>query len=238
MNNKTQNSSILTLDDYFEAVKQNQTASINNKKPEYELLNRLDKCFITILEGWTNPKDLISPLFFCRCHSAFRVACGNALAGQASDMCPQIRICLEYAGYALHLYKNPNLVDVWVDRHENPKSMKLVKKEFQISSIKATIRGFDRHGEKVFDKLYNDAIDFGGHPNERSVTSNLIISNHDQGKAFEQIYLHGDGISLDYGFKSLAQTGVCVLEIFQNIFKARFELLGVRSELLDLRKGL
>jgi hypothetical protein len=43
---------------------------------------------------------------------------------------------------------------------------------------------------------------------------------------------------MQYGLKTTAQAGICVLQIFQDVFKARFELLGVRAEVLQLRKGL
>ena len=65
-----------------------------------------------------------------------------------------------------------------------------------------------------------------------------MISEHDEGKKIQSIYLHSDGLALTHGLKTTAQIGVCSLEIFQDAFKARFELLGVRVELLELRKGL
>ena len=52
------------------------------------------------------------------------------------------------------------------------------------------------------------------------------------------LYLHGDSPILDNALLSLAQFRVCTLLIFQEIFRERFELLGVSSELLELRKGL
>ena len=75
-------------------------------------------------------------------------------------------------------------------------------------------------------------------PNEQSVTGSLVINEQNDRKEFLQIYLHGDGLMLDHALKTTAQSGVAALEILQEVFAARFELLGVRAELLELRKGL
>jgi uncharacterized protein (DUF433 family) len=45
--------------------------------------------------------------------------------------------------------------------------------------------------------LYQQAIDMGGHPNERAITGNMDIVEADGRKEFRQIYLHRDGIQLD-----------------------------------------
>jgi hypothetical protein len=96
----------------------------------------------------------------------------------------------------------------------------------------------NRHAAKVFDSLYQRSIDFGGHPNERSVTGNMRLVKLEGRTEFQQVYLHDDSLMLDHGLKTTAQAGVCALEILQEVFTARFELLGVRVKLLDLRRGL
>ena len=52
------------------------------------------------------------------------------------------------------------------------------------------------------------------------------------------MFLHGDGVNLDSGLVDTARVGVCALEAMQNLFGPRYELLGVRSAILDLRRGL
>ncbi len=123
-------------------------------------------------------------------------------------------------------------------RHDDEAAMKAVKREFTVSNIRVTIGKANQHAAKVFDELYQRTIDFGAHPNERSITGSLAIIEQNDRKEFQQMYLHGDGLTLDHALKTTAQTGLCALEIFQEVFAARFELLGVRTELLELRKGL
>lgn len=227
-----------SLTEFLETAHQNRWATFANKKDWFQRLVRLDACFMQIVKNWLNPSSIIAPLFFFRCHAAYRAACEHALAGQVADLFPQIRSCLEYAGYALHIHKNADLGEKWLKRHDDESTMKAVKSEFTVSNIRTTIGKANQQAAKVFEELYQRAIDFGAHPNERSVTSNLAIKEQEGRKELQQIYLHGDSLALDHGLKTTAQTGVCALEILREVFPERFELLGIQAELLALRKGL
>jgi hypothetical protein len=227
-----------SLTKFLDAASRNRYATFVNKKDWFRRLAEVDDCFMRVAKDWLNPRDMLAPHLFLRSHAAYRAACEHALAGQVADTFPQIRASIEYAGYALYIYKNPEFGEMWLKRHGDATTMNAVKDTFQIRKIRLTIEKANQHAAKVFNELYQRAIDFGAHPNERSVTGNLRITDLDGRKLFEQIYLHGDGAPLIHALKTTAQTGVCALEIFQEIFGPRFELLGVRAELLELRKGL
>jgi hypothetical protein len=226
------------LSAFLETAYQNRYATFVNKKDWFRRLARIDGAFLRITKDWLNPTNLISPLLFFRCHAAYRAACEHALAGQIAESFLQNRACLEYAGYSLHIHKNAGFDELWLRRHDDDASLKAMKAEFLIAKISASIANVNRHTAKVFDDLYQRAIDYGAHPNERSMTGSLAIVEREGGRELQQIYLHGEGLLLDHALKTVAQTGVCGLEILQEAFAARFELLGVRAELLELRKGL
>lgn len=227
-----------SLTEFMETAYRNRFATFDNKKDWSRRLIALDGCFMRVAKDWLNPPNLLIPFFFLRCHSAYRAACEHAMSGQVTDAYPQIRACLEYSGYALHIHKNAGLAETWLRRHDDDATKKKVKNEFTIAKVRATIESADRHAAKVFSDLYERAIDFGGHPNERAITSSMRVIDQGDQKTYESIYLHGDGIALDHAIKTTAQTGVCALEILQAAFPERFEILGVRADLLELRKGL
>jgi hypothetical protein len=228
-----------SLTEFMERAYHGRFATFVNKKDWFRRLAGLDDCFVRVAKkDWLNPRDMLTPLFFLRSHAAYRAACEHAMAGQVTEAFPQIRVCIEYAGYALHIDKTPGLDEIWLRRHDDETARNTAKGAFQIGKIRPTIEKANRHAAKVFDELYERAIDFGAHPNERSITGNLRITDLDDRTSYEQIYLHDDGPPLIHALKSTAQAGVCALEIFQEIFGPRFELLGVRAEVLELRKGL
>lgn len=193
---------------------------------------------MVIAKDWINPIKIIEVLLFHRSHAAFRSACEHAVAGQTADVYPLIRACIEYAGYALHMSENKGLDELWLKRHDNGATIKAVKTHFTIANIRTTIGQKNRHIGKVFKELYNRTIDFGGHPNERAITGNMDIIDQDGGTKTTSLYMQKDSIFLDQALKTCAQSGIASLEILQEVFPERFELLGVRQDILILRRGL
>jgi hypothetical protein len=177
-------------------------------------------------------------MLFLRSHSAFRAACEHATAGQIADAFPALRACLEYAAYALHIVKHPGLEEVWLRRHDNDTAKDRTRSEFVLAKLRDSIGCCNQKAAKIFQDLYQRTIDFGGHPNERSVTGNLRIIEKEDRKEFQQAYLHGDGVALGHTLKTTAQVGLCALEILREIYSPRFDLLGVSERMLKLRKGL
>ncbi len=227
-----------SLTEFIETAHRNRFATFANKKDWSQRLVNIDGCFMQAAKEWLNPRNLLTPLLFLRCHSAYRAACEHAMAGQVTDTFPLIRTCLEYAAYALHIHKNPGLDEMWLRRHDDEVAKKAVRNEFKISNVRAAIRKANRHTAKVFRELYERAIDYGGHPNERAITASLKMIDLGDRKSYDSIYFHGDSLPLEHALKTTAQTGVCALEILRETFPERFELLGVRADLLELRKGL
>lgn len=223
---------------FFEAAYRNRFATFANKRNWFERLAALDACFVGLANEWLNPQNPLTPMLFIRCHSAYRATCEHAFAGQVPDTFPQLRACLEYAGYALHIHKNPELGETWLKRNDDKIAKKAVINEFKPWRIRATIKRANRHAALVFDELYERAIDFGAHPNAAAVLGSLEITKFDDRKSYDSSYLHGDGLALDHVLKTTAQAGVCALEIFKEVFPERFELLGISAKLLELRKGV
>lgn len=227
-----------TLSEFLELAHRNRFATFANKNAIFERLQRIDASFMRVAKDWLNPSDITTPHLFLRSHAAFRAACEHAMAGQVAEVFPLLRSCLEFAGYALHIHLNPGFDELWLRRHDDEAAMKAVKNEFTIFNVRNSIEGANRHAANVFNELYQRTIDFGGHPNERAITGNMRMLKQPGRTEFQQVYLHDDSLMLDHGLRTTAQTGVCALEILQDVFKARFEILGVRAELLELRKGL
>jgi hypothetical protein len=226
------------LSAYLHGAHRNRVATFVQKRAAYDRLAQIDKCFVTVAKDWLNPPDVLSPTLFLRAHAAYRAACDNALAGQAGELYGQLRAVLERAGYGLLIGKKPALGQVWLDRHKDDAGMKASKREFGLGTILDCLKPLDGAGAKRFEDFYQVTIDFGGHPNERAVTGNLQIRETEHRKEFLQVYMHADGVALDHGLKATAQVGVCALETMQNLYGPRYELLGVRAAILDLRRGL
>jgi hypothetical protein len=110
-----------------------------------------------------------------------------------------------------------------------------VRNEFSAASIEKTVTEAEAKLGQIYKELYQRTTDFGGHPNERGVSSNMKLEESANKKEFLQIYLHAELYILGY-FEEVARAGFCCLHIFQHIFKERFSILGLKDRLFALRE--
>jgi len=226
------------LTKFWDNARANQLGTFANKRGAYERLAQIDRAFVTAFNGWTNPDSELVAMLFLRCHSAFRAAAGLAAAGQAVECYALDRALLEFAGYGLHIFRNPSDGTVWLNRHQDEKSTEAAKAAFSHRKVLASVAAANRDAGKRFELLYQRAIDFGAHPNQLSVTGNMSIVDQPDRREMRSIYLHEDGLALNMALKMTATCGVCALELAQCVYNARFELLGVNAAMPYLKCGL
>jgi hypothetical protein len=227
------------LSEYLQRARNNQLATFVNLRPAFDILKEIDECFVRIAANMLNPKrNLLAVLLLYRSHAAYRAACGTSMAGQSPETFVLLRSCLEYSGYALLIHKNPNLAVIWLNRHDDAAALREMRREFQAVNVEKAIQSTDAGLGRVYEELYNRAIDFGGHPNTRGVTGSMQLEKGPDLSQYLQIYLHGDDMALRHCLKSTAQIGLCSLHLFQHILTERFMLLGIREKLIELRGRL
>jgi hypothetical protein len=224
------------LSEYLEAVRKNYFAGYATNRHRYGHLQEIDDCFVRILDGWINPPEPLAASLFYRSHSAFRTAAGQSLAGQLVEAYAVMRLCLEFAGYGLHIFEDPALGMTWINRHQDQTSFGGSIGEFTRGKIRATISTHDSKLSDVYEMLYLRAVDFGAHPNERSVSGAMNIVDETDQSRFVHAHLQGPGLAMEHALKTTVQVGVCALRLMQFFAPARFELLGVKHRLQTLRK--
>jgi hypothetical protein len=226
------------LSSFLNQAFQNTLATFVRKQQGFALLVRIDNSFLRIGENLVNPPDILGATLLLRSHSAFRAACRLATSGQAPDAFPVLRACLEYALYALHINTTPPLGEVWIRRHDDEDAKRRVRREFQHVTVMETLRARDAILHPIIEQLYDRAIDFGAHPNERAITGSMTLQEQPDRVVIQQIYLHGDSLSLDHVIKTSAQIGLGSLCILRHIFRERFDILGLRDVIDQLRREL
>jgi hypothetical protein len=226
------------LSKFLQETHQQQCATFHNKREATGRLIAIDELFVRISKGWLNPKSEIAALLFLRCHAAMRAASGEAMAGQVVESYRQCRGMMENAAYAVHIHRNPDLAKVWLNRHVDEAAMKASKSAFLHGQVVRSVKAANVHAAARFEQLYQRTIDFGGHPNERSVTGSVKMTKQPGRREMLTVMLHGDDAALNLALKSVAQCALVSLEMLQVVFNPRFELLGVNAAMLELRRGL
>ena len=196
------------LTKFLQEIHQLQYATFHNKKEAVGQLMAIDELFVRVSENWMNPPSEVEAMLFVRCHAAFRAAAGEAMAGQAVECYRQCRGMLEIAAYAVHIHRDPSLAKVWLNRHQDEAGMGASKKAFQHTTVAASVATANQHAGMRFKELYQRKIDWGAHPNERSVTGNMKMIEEPDRRVMLAILLHGDGVELDMALKTEVRDGV------------------------------
>jgi hypothetical protein len=223
------------LTTFIQMATDNIAATFHNKKNAFNILKDIDSYFLIITDHLLNAPDFLASLFLFRTHSAYRAACRLSLSGQVPETFVLLRSCIEYPLYALHINGNPELGEKWIDRHKDEESFKSVRNEFQYGRVIKTLETIDPAICRTSKLLYERSIDFGAHPNERSITSSMKVIKGRDRIEYKQIYLAQDSKQLSHGLKSTAQVGLCALYIFRHIFKERFDILGITQKMDQYR---
>ena len=220
---------------FLELVAANQKARIANFSGPYQLIRRVNICLSTASKHLINPKPVLAGLLLPRCEYAYKAAAGMALSGQVVEAFVMMRSCLEYAGYALTIFQNPALEKVFMARLASAAGKSAQKSTFQVHKIRSIIESFDTKLAETFQTLYERSISFGAYPNPAALMSTLQMPKDPVDQSFTAFALSPDEQVLRHAMKSVAQVGLTALFIFQHIFKAKFELLGIREEMDKLR---
>jgi len=126
-------------------------------------------------------------------HASFRAAVHLTLTGQLPSVFMALRGALESAMYANLIVVDPKSQDIWLDRHKSLETRNRCKNEF---TAKACFRALADAQHKDFSNgvrdQYEAAIDFGAHPNSKSIMNSVRLSQLEGGDhALELAYVHG-----------------------------------------------
>jgi hypothetical protein len=169
--------------------------------------------------------QLIPALLVFRSFSAFRASVMVAMA-MPTDSFALTRSTLESAGYAMLISNTPGLAELWLKRDDDKKA----RQRFTQASVRDAIASADKSLSTVYQTLYDTAIDFGAHPNEKSVLMNLRKETI-RTPSIQFRMLPGDeGPLLSSALKHCGQVGVCAVKIFSLIFKTQTDGIWKKIE--------
>ena len=171
--------------------------------------------------------------------SLFGRACGNffaavrlAASGQLTESYAQLRVCIENALYASYISSKPTLAKVWGDRHESEQKKKKCRDSFKISSMIKNLQLQSPALAKRAKKDYNTCIDFGAHPNERSVIPNIQMVK----KGPVKLHL----LNTEPGFfgaclLAVVSMGLLVVEIFEKVYPDKFKEINSQQRVQTIQ---
>jgi len=192
-------------------------------KPYLELQTKALEVFLDAANmlSWSTLDGLVSGSLLSRAASCYFAAVRLSCSGQITETWVMLRASLENSLYAFYVARNPKLAKVWMDRHKSEASKNACKTHFRIGNVWKVLAKESRRIAKEANDLYETSIDFGGHPNERSLTLNLVEKR--DGSGYQLMILNPDEALTRASLTTTLLTCSCVFEIFALIFPDVFK---------------
>lgn len=225
------------LTKHLDTAYQNQHATFDLRSEAFARLVAIDSLFERAAASLNNT-DMMPSVLLMRSHSAYRASAQLATATQVPEAFACLRMSLENALYAHYLASDNAAQERWLRRHDDDQTLKTVRREFQVGKLIDHLESTSPDDAATFRQLYDRAIDYGAHPNERGLSQSLEIETIDGGQKFKTPYFAGESLAFDHALRTTAQCGVCCLSLFRQVYPERFDLLGFRVELRSLKDGL
>ncbi|MDP8229865.1 MAG: hypothetical protein P9L93_02050 [Candidatus Gorgyraea atricola] len=225
------------ITEFFETARENSFATFVKDKPFFKCLVDIENLFRSAIDSMGNSEHWFPLFFFLKAHSAFLAALRLVFATQIPEAFMVLRGVIENSLYGFYIYKNPKLAPVWLSRHRDKKSMKAVKEKFKAGFMLQTLKTTDPALEKAARELYDRTIDYGAHPNERSLSLALKRTDVKNGFRFDLRYLTDDALAIEFCLKCTAQIGVLSLKILQLITPERFKIAELDTRLEKISKA-
>jgi len=223
---------------FLNTAHENAYAFFVHEKIWQDKFDRINASFNKISESLDHSKDWIAGLFLLRCQSSFLGSIRLGVAGQIPEAFAIIRLQIESALYGFYFYKHPESFEIWLRRNEDEQSLKKAKAMFSFNKVLSNLEKTDKAISRIAIKLYERTIDYGAHPNEKSITSIASFKKSISGTQIEVNFLSSNHTAIVFTAKSISQVGLLSLNIFQRVFAERFKILGLDEDLPLLQEGL
>jgi hypothetical protein len=224
------------LTKFLHSAERNIQISYIKLKGHFEMLESIGDIFELASEniGYSdsNISSSVIALLFGRACGNYFAAIRLSSSGQLAESYVQLRACIEDALYAFNIHKEPMLAQVWLDRHKDDKARKNSKKSFSLKNILDKLEQIDKKLGQETAKHYEKCIDYGAHPNERSVFPNMdIIPN---GKISLKLFNTSEGV-FEGCLLMCVMCGLDAIKIFNLIYPDDFKKFNADQRIQNIQ---
>ncbi len=180
----------LGIRDYLRAARENEEEILASDPEIILYLDRVDSLFRKLATGLFKGKP-ISGLLLLNSHASFLAAVRAAVSGQSPPTFMLLRGSLESSLYALIANENDDNATAWLERGTNIQRCRDI---FTASHAARILKRVDPNLAALVGEHYGLSIDFGGHPNVRSVFDHMRLKeDKEEYNEVSLTYLHSAG---------------------------------------------
>lgn len=170
-----------SMEDYIDTTNAITDALRAENGPILQTLHTFDAYFRKTL--WRDGSSLnpMAMMLSMNAYMLFLAGVRVAMTGHVSAVFPVLRAALESACYGYLIAKDPGLGSVWTDRHKDGAARKACRKAFgsAVTEVSKQVEREQPGGGQWLAAAYDVAIDFGAHPNIKSVFGHVRMQEDD-----------------------------------------------------------
>ncbi len=182
--------------DYLVATLENTQAHANEAPELMNLIAEMDDIFHDEIFSIPLSQEPTANLLMINAYTMLLAGIREALSGHVVCVFPIVRAALESACYAYLIANDATKADVWLERHSSDNAVKRCRNVFTAKKAVDILKCSDPVMADYVWGYYEASIDFGAHPNTKSVIGHLS----DSGSVGEG--LHGFELTSVYGENS------------------------------------
>lgn len=219
-----------TMAKYFEATNSNNMLHHETPPELMPLVQDLDQIFHDHFFGGTFEFEALAAPLCMNAYTLFLSGVRQALSGHVAATFPLLRSAIESACYAHRIQCAPELADVWVNRHKDEQSFRASKKRFgsAVSETVKALAALDEQAAAYVQAMYDASIDYGAHPNPKSVLNHLSFAEETEIEArFELAGVYGEhSYQVNLALLAAAEAGFACLFIIAALIPDHVLLQG------------
>lgn len=182
-----------SLNDYLDKTDAITAALREENSPILQTLHGFDDYFRKTLWRDASGVGPMAMVLSMNAYMLFLAGVRVAMTGHVTACFPVLRTALESACYGFLIAKDPDLSAVWSDRHKDADSKKVCRKAFgsAVTDVAKLVEREQPGGGQWLSDAYDAAIDFGAHPNIKSVFGHVRILEDEPEDPYFRVNLAG-----------------------------------------------
>ncbi|PCC99183.1 hypothetical protein [Halopseudomonas pelagia] len=185
-----------TLQDYLVATLENAQDHAAEPPQLMYLVDQMDRIFQEEIFGREFNASPTAGVLVMNSYTMLLSGVRQALSGHVVSTFPITRTALESACYAFIIARDEKKADIWFQRHASKTAHKDCRDAFTVAKAVKELKAINSGMAEYVQAYYDASIDFGAHPNRKSVIDHL----KDTGSIGED--LHGFELTGVYGRNS------------------------------------
>ena len=205
-------------------------------------LSAIDSLYIDFTVDGGGIKPATASILMLNAHASLRAAIGLSLSGQLLPVFSTLRGCVESALYAnAAMVQDKKLQSIWLKRDVDDDCRKECRSKFTAANMfRLLTQAHTAEFSERFREVYDTTIDFGAHPNNRSLLSSTRIEELNTGEhELNFAFIHGAGsFELRQSLVACAEVGLAVFFVALICFSDHPKLDSLNQQALDLQKEI